>query len=154
MTNINTVVGLQNISNQALAKKTAENGASQELGTDTFLRLMLEQLQNQDPLNPMDNSQFLQQQAMFTQVESLQNIQKELSVSAQVSQACNLIGKNVIIEANNTYYSGVVDAVNFNESGASVIVGENEYPLSSVIQATMPETENTTNSETNNDENS
>ena len=41
---------------------------SQELDGDAFLMLMLEQLKNQDPTNPMDNSEMLAQQAQFSQL--------------------------------------------------------------------------------------
>ena len=44
------------------------------LGKDTFLQLLVTQLQHQDPLDPQDNSQFLAQLAQFSSLESLQTI--------------------------------------------------------------------------------
>ena len=58
-----------------------------DLGTDTFLQLLVTQLQNQDPLSPQDNSQFLAQLAQFTQVESLQSIKTDMSALLAIVQA-------------------------------------------------------------------
>ncbi len=52
---------------------------SDELGKNTFLTLLVTQLQHQDPLQPQDNSQFLAQLAQFSSLESLQSIQTDTS---------------------------------------------------------------------------
>lgn len=66
-------------SNGATDGTTTTDKAKKDLGTDTFLQLLVTQLQNQDPLSPQDNSQFLAQLAQFTQVESLQSIKTDMS---------------------------------------------------------------------------
>ncbi|HUJ19201.1 MAG TPA: flagellar hook capping FlgD N-terminal domain-containing protein [Nitrospirota bacterium] len=74
---------------------------SQELGKDDFLKLFMAQLQAQDPLNPMDSSQFTTQLAQFSSLEQLTNINTQLTslVQVQSSQqnatATDLIGKQV-----------------------------------------------------------
>ncbi|HNT87361.1 MAG TPA: flagellar hook capping FlgD N-terminal domain-containing protein [Candidatus Hydrogenedentes bacterium] len=50
---------------------TAETGG---LGTDMFLRLLMEQIRNQDPLDPMDNTDMLAQLAQFTALEQMNNL--------------------------------------------------------------------------------
>lgn len=50
-----------------------------ELGKSTFLKLLVTQLQHQDPLDPQDNSEFLAQLAQFSSLESLQSIQTDTS---------------------------------------------------------------------------
>lgn len=132
-----TLIGMQNATNQQKAAEAKKTGATQELGGDVFLQLMLEQLKYQDPLEPMDNAQFLEQQAQFTQVSSLQNIESSLTSFNNYSQAAAMIGRDVVIQdpndAENLLY-GTVEMVNFNGKNASVVVGEKEYPLSSVVQ--------------------
>ena len=72
---INTMKTQTNAVNYEKNKASNNN----ELGQDVFLQLMITQLQNQDPLDPMDNSEFLSQQAMFTQVNTLQEMNENLT---------------------------------------------------------------------------
>jgi flagellar basal-body rod modification protein FlgD len=80
-------------------------GGMQELSGNfsTFLTLLTTQLQNQDPLNPMDSSQFTQQLVMFSQVEQQintnQNLQTliALNQSNTLSNATTYLGKSVTI---------------------------------------------------------
>ena len=65
---------------------TDKNDKTSDLGTDTFLQLLVTQLQNQDPLSPQDNSQFLAQLAQFTQVERLQSIKTDMSALLALAQ--------------------------------------------------------------------
>ena len=132
-----TLIGMQNATNQQKAAEQKKTGATQELGGDVFLKLMLEQLKYQDPLEPMDNTQFLEQQAQFTQVSSLQNIESSLTSFNSYSQAAAMIGRDVVIQDPNNaenFFYGTVDMVNFSGGTASVTIGDKEYPLSSVVQ--------------------
>jgi len=60
------------------------------LGKDDFLRLLVTQLQNQNPLNPLDQNQFLSQTAQFTALEELQNIGKALEEMKQSGSVSSL----------------------------------------------------------------
>jgi flagellar basal-body rod modification protein FlgD len=79
---------------------------------DTFLTLLTAQLQNQDPLAPMDSTQFTQQLVQFSQVEQQirTNQQMETLVgqyqAASASAALSYLGKDAIIEADETYLAG------------------------------------------------
>ena len=88
------------------AKKTT-NPDSVSADTDKFMTLLVTQLQNQDPLNPMDNAQMTSQLAQLqtvtgvnklnTTLESLQSSYK----SSEAMQATNLIGHGVLIDGNS-----------------------------------------------------
>lgn len=73
-----------------------------KLGQDAFMELLVAQLNNQDPMQPMENGEFLSQIAQFTAVTGIQDLQKsfeELSsslVSNQALQAANLVGHDVL----------------------------------------------------------
>ena len=79
---------------------TKANGVTEEqdLGKDAFLQLMIAQLQNQDPLSPAKNEDFIAQLAQFSSVEGIQNINssiEELATdfrSSQALEASSLVG--------------------------------------------------------------
>jgi flagellar basal-body rod modification protein FlgD len=93
-----SVVGLDQVG--STATETTEPKAS-TMGKDDFLQLLVTQLQNQDPLSPMDSTGFTAQLAQFSSLEELQNINETLGGvgSSQTiltnSQAVDYIGKQI-----------------------------------------------------------
>jgi len=95
------------------APTTAYPGVAQsttkENPKETFMKLLVAQLEHQNPLSPMDNTQFTQQLAQFTSLEQLQSMNANLSalMHAQTTtnglQAATLIGKQVQAQANTTH---------------------------------------------------
>jgi len=82
----------------------AQTKPSNQLGEDTFLKLLVAQMQYQDPMNPTDSTQFLAQTAQFTQVETLNNISTELKSQAaatEVLEAGSMIGKDVTVATSS-----------------------------------------------------
>ncbi|MFJ7735228.1 flagellar hook assembly protein FlgD [Lysinibacillus sp. NPDC097287] len=81
-------------------KPTKQTGNS-ELGKDAFLQLLITQLQNQDPTNPMDDREFIAQMAQFSSLEQMQNMTKameSLLASQQQTQLMSyttFVGKEV-----------------------------------------------------------
>lgn len=79
---------------------------------DTFLVLLTAQLQNQDPLAPMDSTQFTQQLVQFSQVEQQIRTNEQLEglagqyQAAAAGAALSYLGKDAIIEADETYLAG------------------------------------------------
>lgn len=73
------------------------------LGQADFLRLMTEQLQHQDPLNPMQNSEFLGQLAQFSTVQGIQGLQSSMDgfssslATDQMLRGASLVGRNVLV---------------------------------------------------------
>jgi flagellar basal-body rod modification protein FlgD len=90
---------------------------SSKMGKDEFLRLLVTQLKNQDPTNPMDGQQFAAQLAQFSTVEQLINIDSTLAANGQMNGllaqgvnsgvAAGLIGKTVEANSNLISWSGV-----------------------------------------------
>ncbi|NLW11943.1 MAG: hypothetical protein GX028_08020 [Clostridiaceae bacterium] len=68
-----------------------------ELGKDEFLKILVTQLQNQDPMSPMEDTDFIAQLAQFSTLEQMQS----LNTSYTFGQAYNLIGKNVFSTITN-----------------------------------------------------
>jgi flagellar basal-body rod modification protein FlgD len=85
------------------------NSESKELGQDDFLALMTAQLQNQDPMNPLDNADFLGQLAQFSTVQGIQTMNDSISAlsaaltSDQALQAASLVGHDVMVLSDTGY---------------------------------------------------
>jgi len=80
---------------------------SKSLDKDAFLRLLTTQLQNQDPLNPTDSTEFTAQLAQFSSLEQLSNVNETLNTlklyeaSINNAQAVGFIGKDIIANGNS-----------------------------------------------------
>lgn len=117
-----------------------------------FLQLLLTQLQYQDPLKPVDNTEFVAQLAQFSALQINQEISNEVNNSLTIGagqQAIGLLGKKVTVNSTSTGSStgsatGTVSAVTFTSSGdAQVSVTTsgssgtlNNIELSNVTQVT------------------
>ncbi len=101
--------------------------STDSLGQNAFLKLMMTQLQDQDPLNPSDPSQYLGELAQMTSVEQETNIAQTVSQSASEqnsSTAVSLLGRTVTYtDAQGNQQSGVVQGVTFTGSGPTLNVG-------------------------------
>lgn len=93
-----TIYEAYKLPEQARHKMTENHGA---LGKDDFLKILIAQLQNQDPLNPMEDREFVAQMAQFSTLEQMMSMNKAIQsmVHAQMSgslvQHSELIGKKV-----------------------------------------------------------
>lgn len=80
--------------------------ANDELGQDAFLRLMIAQLNNQNPLNPQENGEFISQLAQFSSVEGITNVNNSINTlvdevrSSRTLEASSLVGRSVEIDGN------------------------------------------------------
>jgi len=102
---------------QTVNTSNAENssGLSAASDFDTFLQLLTAQLENQDPLNPLESTDFVAQLASFSAVEqqiltnsNLSEIMSSLSVT-RTSEAAQWLGKEVLAPASARYEGGCPD---------------------------------------------
>jgi flagellar basal-body rod modification protein FlgD len=122
------------ITPSGVVQKTATNDLSDK---ESFLKLLVAQLKYQDPSNPTDPSQFMSQTAQFSQVEAMQNLQKqqtELLNSQQSTQATGLIGKKITgtPTLGGADVTGVVTGIKLGTDGPVIKIGDTEVNLSSV----------------------
>jgi flagellar basal-body rod modification protein FlgD len=101
--------------------------ANTVLGPDAFLKLMMVQLQNQDPLSPSDPTQYLSELAQFTSVEQQTNT-AEATTKALAAQntasALSLLGHSVsyLDQTTGATISGTVQKVDITTSGPSLTI--------------------------------
>ena len=116
---------------------TAPPEPADALGRETFLKLMVAQLRNQDPMNPQDSAEFLAQTAQFTSLEKLEQVAQQTSqaLAAQMAfGASTLAGKTVTyVGADGAEATGAVEAVRFVATGPVLLVDDQEIPMSSVV---------------------
>jgi len=86
-------IAANNAANAAAASSVVP--ANMQINETDFLQLISTQLQNQDPLQPTDPSQFLGQLEGLSEVSSLQSMQSAMS-SSQLSSSANLIGQSIL----------------------------------------------------------
>ncbi len=115
-----------------------------ELGKDDFLLLLLAQLKNQDPMNPMQDTQFIAQMAQFSSLERMQELDRRMEMLLQVEQlgqANNLIGKDIEAATGEpgVNLKGTVDSVKMVDGEAVLSVEGKTVKLSAVLSVVESE---------------
>jgi flagellar basal-body rod modification protein FlgD len=114
--------------NQNAAPQASALGS--QLGEDAFLKLLTAQLQNQDPLHPMDDTQSVAQLAQFSALQAsteLKDAFTSFESNFSVMQSAGLLGKTVSAQATDS--SGNVTTVSGTVKTISVINGQPEFTL-------------------------
>lgn len=114
--------------------QTKTRGSS-ELGKEEFLQLLVCQLQNQDPLNPQNDTEFVSQLAQFSSLEQMTNMNTTMSNSS----AYNLVGKEVIVQTTDATGQvqetrGIVDYVEMQNGKAMLSIDGKMFSLDDLVQ--------------------
>ena len=143
VTDVNNYSNLANINttqttsmNSTSSVTTATNDA---LGKDAFLKLLVAELSNQDPLNPMEDREFISQMATFSSLEQMQNMNSTLTGMSEANKfnAVQYIGKAIAFTAGDgeeaTQKVAVVNHVWFDPKEGTILdTTEGEVPLEKV----------------------
>jgi flagellar basal-body rod modification protein FlgD len=144
------VSGTSSTQNTATSSTAKSNSASVGLNADSFLQIFTTQIANQNPMEPMDSADFLNQFAQITSVQSLSELKQTLTsfsgsmnsmvAGNQLSQATNLLGHTIeYTDANGQTQSGSVDSVQVMPSGSpQLMVGGTPVDLSVVRKVLNP----------------
>lgn len=126
-------------------EKAAAAGSENELGQSAFLELMIAQLENQDPLDPQENSAFVAQLAQFSSVEGIDKLNNSFdsfaanAISNQALQASSLVGSAVAVPATTADLDvGGFVGGNFDVPSASGGVAVNIYSESGELIENIP----------------
>ena len=145
----NQITDMKNATSQAEAADKSKNGIKNDMtDKNMFLKLMLKQMEYQDPTEPTSNEQWLSQMAQYSSLESAQNTQSAIeklstlvnnlseaySTSAGITQTLNLLGKEVTIvdpedKTGGTKITGKFDEASFEDGTGSVKVNGKNYSI-------------------------
>jgi flagellar basal-body rod modification protein FlgD len=126
--------------NKKLGADTTQNKQPGTIGKDDFLKLLVGQLQHQDPMQPADDSQFIGQMAQFSQLEQETNSAQSTSqIATQLGHATalSLIGRTVsYTDDNDATQTGAVQQVDVTSDGSATLTvgGVRGVALSSVTE--------------------
>ena len=114
----------------ASLKNAHEDKNKSGVDSEAFLTLLVAEMQNQDPLEPTSNTEWISQYATFTQVSEIQSIGDAMNGV----QAQGLVGKNVIMRVTEStgetnYIDGMVERVGYEEGKAYVYINGNPYSI-------------------------
>lgn len=100
-----------------------------------FLNLMMAQMTNQDPMSPMENTEFISQMAQFSSLQAMSDL-REVTMQGQ---AANLIGKNVVVadydsKGQLVTDEGIVQKVVMYNGSVGLYVNDKEYGFSNIME--------------------
>ncbi|MCP6681400.1 flagellar hook assembly protein FlgD [Bacillus nakamurai] len=129
MTSVNSVAA-----SSAAAKSATAANSSTNLGKDEFLKILMTQVRNQDPLNPVDDKEFISQMATFSSLEQMMNLNKTMTSYVEnqdpFTMYVNWIGKNVTwSDSDGTEQTSPVNSVK-HSNGNYVLVLDNGKEVS------------------------
>ncbi|MHA0855968.1 flagellar hook capping FlgD N-terminal domain-containing protein [Paenibacillus sp. CMAA1364] len=125
--------------------KEASKKDSTIMGKDQFLKILITQLQNQDPMQPLQDKEFIAQMAQFTSVEQLMNISSQLTTLNQsLGSVSGLIGKEIswIDESdkgNSDILKGIVSSIVVRDGVQYATVGKVAIPVNLILEIGNPE---------------
>jgi len=107
------------------------------MGKMEFLNLLATQLSNQNPMEPMDNSQFIAQLAQFSALEAAENTNENIETLVSLgvgNQAESMLGRTVTgtLASDGSDITGVVTAVDFTSGSPVLTVNGKEIALSEI----------------------
>ena len=112
-------------------------GMTSQLGRDQFMNLLVTQMRNQNPLDPINDAQFIAQLAQFSTLEGIEKLNtnfSDLLALQQLTQGANLVGKTVVYEQPGAAVpaQGVVGGVTLQNGKLHLLVDRSLVPLDRV----------------------
>ena len=141
---IDSLATIQNLGNNPRTTPSAseDSQSSATMQMDDFLQLLTSQISNQDPLEPMKDTEFISQMANIASLEQMQQFSKGFEMFASshkdmVAQA--YLGRAVEIKSGSEELSGIVNAVERSEDGKiSVLVNNKAYDPNEIVKISLP----------------
>lgn len=161
MSTVDGVNSTTNTSNSSSSNKSASSTSSNStLGKDDFLKLLVTQMQNQDPSNPMDDTQSVAEMAQFSALEQMTNIATAMDTlntnmtnfmqQSALSQGAALIGKTVtgVDTDGKTKIEGTVESVIWTDGAPQLQVLQSDGTTANLDMSLITSVQNPSSSQT------
>ncbi|MBJ6363382.1 flagellar hook capping FlgD N-terminal domain-containing protein [Paenibacillus sp. GCM10012307] len=132
--------------NVANVRSAPSKEKADTLGQDEFLRILIAQIRHQDPMNPLQDRDFIAQMAQFSSVEQLMKMSGELKLMRNsLGTASSMIGKTIEWIENDSQgasklQTGVVDSITIKDGKLFAISGDSKVNLDDIVAIrTAPE---------------
>ncbi len=140
ITSITSAQGTNFLDPEAATRATGKKS----LDVNDFLKLLIVQFTSQDPMKPMEDTQFISQMASFTSLEQMQTLNRDFSAFSKtqgISTANTYLGKQVTVtdaSASSGAATGIVSGISVDAiDGPLLTVNGTSYPLSTVKSVTL-----------------
>jgi flagellar basal-body rod modification protein FlgD len=144
---MSTIPGNQPLGTASTSSSTSTTGTSStstngfgSLTTGDFMQMLIAELEDQDPTQPMSSQDLLSQLATMSQLQSTTQLDQALTnntTNQQLSQAAALIGDTISgTDVNNNAANGVVSQALLQNGTAYVVVGSQQVPLANITGVT------------------
>lgn len=122
----------------AATADTSNRVVQKQLGQDDFLKLLTVQLQQQDPMKPMDDTQSIAQMAQFSSLQQMSELNKGLAamrLDSQMASASTLLGRQATMqEVGGGQTTGVIDSVEQSASGPMLSINGKIYSFGMLVR--------------------
>ncbi len=126
------LAGLVGVNQPGSSSDDASSSITSQLGATAFLQLLTTQLSNQDPLQPMDDTQSIAQLAQFSALQASTNLEQSFSnfqSNFSVLQSASLVGKSVSVNTGTSSSSTTPTTVTGTVQAIQVVNGQPEFTM-------------------------
>ena len=121
----------------AYASSASDRTVKKTLGQEDFFELLATQLANQDPLSPMENTEYIAQMASFSTLESMSSLASSFGAfSAQQGfmTVQSVLGRQVTVQDGDGEISGVATAVHVSDGTTQITIDGTDYPAANILR--------------------
>ena len=121
----------------AYASSASDRTVKKTLGQEDFFELLATQLANQDPLSPMENTEYIAQMASFSTLESMSSLASSFSAfSAQQGFMTmqSVLGREVTVQNGDGEITGIATAIHTTNKGIQVTIDGTDYPALNILR--------------------
>ena len=130
------ISGLLDVQNERLNSEPVTSTPGGELGKNEFLEMLVTQMQNQDPLEPVDNTAMIAQMAQFSSLEQMSNLNDQFEMYQQSTTSIFSLmnaGKVVEVElANGEVVTGNLDKVQWKDGESQFVIAGDAYSIGGI----------------------